>query len=165
MGKSRQWELLGWIALDAVPCRQESKEDPQGDCLQLHGGGGESPFLFRDQEVGKQGRGDLLGNRDSAARSPSGKTLQRGAGGELVVGREPTLSGQVEQKALNLSLHRDSQVVGEVNRVSASRYFSAVFATMSVGSSGAGGCLSQPQFSSQSRTNCLSKLGGLPPGW
>src|SRR6185436_18360354 len=45
----------------------------------------------------------------------------------------------------------------------ASRYFSVVFSTTSFGSSGAGGFLSQPVDSSQSRTNCLSYDGGFFP--
>src|SRR5512135_2859293 len=45
----------------------------------------------------------------------------------------------------------------------ASRYLSAVFCKTSAGTWGAGGCLFQPLDSSQSRTNCLSKLGGLLP--
>src|SRR5512135_1669751 len=45
----------------------------------------------------------------------------------------------------------------------ASRYLSAVFCSTSAGICGAGGCLFQPEDSSQSRTNCLSKLGGLLP--
>ncbi len=50
-----------------------------------------------------------------------------------------------------------------VRRVSASRYLSAVFCATSAGTAGAGGCLFQPVDSSQSRTNCLSKLGGFWP--
>jgi len=54
------------------------------------------------------------------------------------------------------------------SRCSASRYFSAVFAITSVGSRGAGGVLFQGfpstcACSSQSRRNCLSKLGGFWP--
>src|SRR5665647_964663 len=44
-----------------------------------------------------------------------------------------------------------------------SRYLSAVFFSTSPGMSGAGAFLFQPEDSSQSRTNCLSKLGGLLP--
>lgn len=51
----------------------------------------------------------------------------------------------------------------QVSRVSASRYLSAVFCATSAGTAGAGGSLFQPVDSSQSRTNCLSKLGGLVP--
>ncbi|GIV20314.1 MAG: hypothetical protein KatS3mg023_2065 [Armatimonadota bacterium] len=51
-----------------------------------------------------------------------------------------------------------------VMRRYASRYFSAVFVTTSSGRLGAGGVLSQPVLSSQSRTYCLSKLGWERPG-
>src|SRR6266850_7833777 len=47
-----------------------------------------------------------------------------------------------------------------VIRRSASRYLSAVRAITSAGRSGGGGVLFQGCCSSQSRTNCLSKLGG-----
>src|SRR3989338_435514 len=50
-----------------------------------------------------------------------------------------------------------------VRRVRASRYLSAVFCATSAGTAGAGGSLFQPVDSSQSRTNCLSKLGGFLP--
>src|SRR3989338_10563915 len=50
-----------------------------------------------------------------------------------------------------------------VRRCCASQYLAAVFCCTSSGMRGAGGCLSQPEDSSQSRTNCLSKLGGLLP--
>src|SRR3989338_5387092 len=50
-----------------------------------------------------------------------------------------------------------------VRRCCASRYLLAVFCRTSSGMRGAGGCLFQPEDSSQSRTNCLSKLGGLLP--
>src|SRR5512135_1369374 len=50
-----------------------------------------------------------------------------------------------------------------IRRCCASRYLSAVFCNTSAGMRGAGGCLFQPEDSSQSRTNCLSKLGGLLP--
>jgi len=51
-----------------------------------------------------------------------------------------------------------------LRRRNASRYFSTVLATTSGGSSGPGDFLFQPLASSQSRTYCLSKLGGLAPG-
>lgn len=50
-----------------------------------------------------------------------------------------------------------------VSLVRASRYLSAVFWATSAGTAGAGGSLFQPVDSSQSRTNCLSKLGGFLP--
>src|SRR5690606_7727067 len=50
-----------------------------------------------------------------------------------------------------------------VSRVAASRYLAAVFSRTSSGSLGAGGVLFQTWVSSQSRTNCLSKDGGLMP--
>lgn len=57
----------------------------------------------------------------------------------------------------------DGPTSQQARRVSASRYLSAVFCATSSGSDGAGGCLFQPVDSSQSRTNCLSKLGGFRP--
>src|SRR5262249_15857092 len=53
---------------------------------------------------------------------------------------------------------------GPVRRSWASRYLARVRATTSGGNSGGGLFLSQPVFSSQSRTYCLSNEGGLPPG-
>ena len=50
-----------------------------------------------------------------------------------------------------------------VSRASASRYLAAVFSITSGGSLGGGGALFHGWVSSQSRTNCLSKLGGLRP--
>ena len=38
-----------------------------------------------------------------------------------------------------------------------------MLSTISGGKLGAGGFLSHPMFTSQSRTNCLSKFGGLVP--
>jgi len=46
---------------------------------------------------------------------------------------------------------------------SASRYLAAVLAMISAGNSGGGGALFHGCASSQSRTNCLSKLGGETP--
>src|SRR5205809_6442299 len=50
-----------------------------------------------------------------------------------------------------------------VRREKASRYFALVFSTIARGRWGAGGVLSQSSVSRLSRTNCLSKLGGLVP--
>src|SRR3546814_3950491 len=58
---------------------------------------------------------------------------------------------------------KQNRYVQEVRRVSASRYFSAVFFSTSAGALGAGGVLSHDWVSSQSRTNCLSNDGGLMP--
>ena len=51
-----------------------------------------------------------------------------------------------------------------VRRSNASIYFSRVLTTTSSGNSGGGLFWSQSVVSSQSRTNCLSNDGGLPPG-
>ena len=49
------------------------------------------------------------------------------------------------------------------NNLNASWYFSTVTRKISSGNSGAGAFLFQACFSSQSRTNCLSKLDGFCP--
>jgi len=67
----------------------------------------------------------------------------------------PTMSGRRASLVMQFSQ--------AVRRVSASRYLSAVRCATSAGTAGAGGCLFQPVDSSQSRTNCLSKLGGFLP--
>src|SRR5258708_8127302 len=65
---------------------------------------------------------------------------------------------------------RQSRIYGRqtlivsVRRLIASRYFSAVRSMISRGSDGGGGALFQLWACSQSRTNCLSKLGGEAPG-
>src|SRR5574340_91406 len=64
------------------------------------------------------------------------------------------------RKAFNELL---GQTHAPVRRCAASWYLSAVFCSTSCGICGAGGFLFQPEASSQSRTNCLSKLGGLLP--
>src|SRR6516165_1368344 len=51
-----------------------------------------------------------------------------------------------------------------VNRSYASTYFARVLSTTSAGNCGGGLFLSQPESSSQSRTNCLSYEGGFLPG-
>ena len=60
--------------------------------------------------------------------------------------------------------HSANSSVTPVRRSYASRYFSRVRRTTSAGNGGGGLFLSQPDASSQSRTNCLSYDGGLEPG-
>ena len=71
-----------------------------------------------------------------------------------------TMVGQVEYSP---GWRSESQLF-PVSILTASRYLAEVLRMMSSGRMGAGGCLFQPEASSQSRTNCLSKLGGLTPG-
>src|SRR3569623_1156499 len=105
-----------------------------------------------------------IDGRGEAQRQPGGRSFK--AGGDPAC--RPFLHGPRGRNG------RDGGVVPErypeiagvqaSSRVITSRYFSLVLATISSGSTGPGACLFQPLPSSLSRTNCLSKLGGLLPG-
>ena len=97
---TRGIEIFSGIARKDVASQQESKKI-LSDSFELDRSRGEVGALAPGQVIGEVPRLNLVGLGNACLAQPFGKSLERMADGELVVGRETALRSQIDQKLVD----------------------------------------------------------------